>query len=85
MSEGCQINYIFFILLQVAALQKQIAQLRVENEAAKRALTARLNESPQFVNLKKMIAKKNDDLQQLRDRLRQHELVYADDEDDPDF
>eukprot|EP01059_Diplonema_ambulator_P012112 TRINITY_DN22280_c0_g1_i1.p1 TRINITY_DN22280_c0_g1~~TRINITY_DN22280_c0_g1_i1.p1 ORF type:complete len:278 (+),score=101.42 TRINITY_DN22280_c0_g1_i1:80-913(+) len=70
---------------EVAALQQEIKKLKAEHEEAKKALSAKLNESPQFVNLKKMIAKKNEDLAKLREQLQNHELVYAEDEDDPDF
>eukprot|EP01061_Rhynchopus_euleeides_P006855 TRINITY_DN15854_c0_g1_i1.p1 TRINITY_DN15854_c0_g1~~TRINITY_DN15854_c0_g1_i1.p1 ORF type:complete len:278 (+),score=88.47 TRINITY_DN15854_c0_g1_i1:90-923(+) len=70
---------------EIAALQKQMSKIRSDNEAAKKALAAKLNDAPQFANFKKMISKKNDDLSKLRERLRNHELVYADDEDDPDF
>eukprot|EP00754_Rhynchopus_humris_P034949 Rhum_TRINITY_DN16534_c0_g1::Rhum_TRINITY_DN16534_c0_g1_i1::g.163578::m.163578/K19400/LZTFL1; leucine zipper transcription factor-like protein 1 len=70
---------------EIASLKSQISKLKQSNEAAKKELGLRLNESPQFVNLKKMITKKNDDLAKLREKLRTHELVYADDEDDPDF
>ena len=71
--------------MQIASLKSQISKLKQSNEEAKKELGLRLNESPQFVNLKKMITKKNDDLAKLREKLRTHELVYADDEDDPDF
>eukprot|EP01063_Lacrimia_lanifica_P018760 TRINITY_DN25696_c0_g1_i1.p2 TRINITY_DN25696_c0_g1~~TRINITY_DN25696_c0_g1_i1.p2 ORF type:complete len:300 (+),score=146.47 TRINITY_DN25696_c0_g1_i1:75-902(+) len=70
---------------EVASLQIEIKKLKADNESAKRALAAKLGESPQWNNLKKMIAKKNEDLTSLRAQLQDHELVYADDEDDPLF
>ncbi|KAJ9440529.1 hypothetical protein DIPPA_02104 [Diplonema papillatum] len=70
---------------EVAQLKGQIEKLRKEHESAHKTLVGKLNDSPQFVNLKKMLAKKNADLAKLREDLQNHELVYADDEDDPNY
>eukprot|EP01064_Diplonema_japonicum_P037454 TRINITY_DN875_c5_g1_i1.p1 TRINITY_DN875_c5_g1~~TRINITY_DN875_c5_g1_i1.p1 ORF type:complete len:300 (+),score=91.38 TRINITY_DN875_c5_g1_i1:69-902(+) len=70
---------------EVAELKQQITKLKVEHEEAKKALIQKLSDSPQFINLKKMIAKKNEDLAKLREQLQNHELVYAEDEEDPNF
>eukprot|EP01060_Flectonema_neradi_P013520 TRINITY_DN2028_c1_g2_i1.p1 TRINITY_DN2028_c1_g2~~TRINITY_DN2028_c1_g2_i1.p1 ORF type:complete len:302 (+),score=78.88 TRINITY_DN2028_c1_g2_i1:81-908(+) len=67
---------------ETAALTSQIKKLKQENEMARKELAARLNDAPQFMNLKKMIAKKNTDLQQLREKLKQYELVYTAEEED---
>ena len=67
---------------ELAALTSQIRKMKQENEHARKELAARLNDAPQFTNLKKMIAKKNTDLQTFRDRLKKHELVYAEEDED---
>lgn len=50
-----------------------IATLQRRNRELEESLQKRLNESPQFQSLQKILRSKNEELQELRERLRRYE------------
>lgn len=62
--------------------QRMIANLRQEIANLNRDLTAKLNQSSQFVNLKKMLTDKNEQVRALRKRLALYDPTFAASQDD---
>lgn len=65
-----------------AADQKTIAALRQEVSSLNRDLSAKLSQSSQFVNLKKMLTDKNEAVRALRKRLSIYDPSFAAQQDD---
>lgn len=61
----------------MAQLQDTIEKLKGDLKVAQKEASAKVNDSQQFKNMKKILSSKNEQMKELRDRLSKYETVVV--------